>query len=317
MAEMFPDTGRLQLANGATSGPVPFTVDPAAATWVLLIVAIGPDCAPLGGRAPDIELRADAGLITAVPQAPATADILDRIGGSPVATASWTRDADDVFTVQLAVSDPADRDWSVRITNTDPQELGFVWSSEGTVKRARQARPELDTSVQTTVLTGRTPADILVPIADIGPGPMEFTATAGQPMGAGFVLKSFPAGLAPNACGKLRIGVTPATGTFPGPPENATFNLTYRDPVERSVTLNLSRTEQKGGKDGKDGKDSKEPSKDHKDDKDGTLEKLPEFSPSGGLAPRPPEHFIPPAQRPDLTDSALRDEPPEPEQAEG
>ncbi|MEV7392557.1 MULTISPECIES: hypothetical protein [unclassified Streptomyces] len=322
MAEMFPATDRLTLAYQATSGLVPFDLDPSVLTWCVAVVALGPNCAPLGGRAPDLELRAGTGLITLVPHAPATVPITDE-NGIEAATASWQRDPRDVFTMTLTASDLRARTWSLRITNNDPQELGFVWSS-GAAPDVHQPRIALGrTALQSTVAVADTlPPDTLVPISNIGTGPLNIVAQGGQDIGAGYQLKEFPKGLAPNECSQLKIGVVPATDPPDSNTQTASFTLNCNDPVTQEITLQLSRTEKhKEHKDQKDvGKEHKEEKdgkdhKDHKDDNDnkiGNKEHPAEIIHPASEAGSPPEHFIPPAQRPDLTDSALRDEPPEP-----
>lgn len=323
MTEMFPDTGQLRLAKLATTSLVPFDVDTTATSWALLVAVIGPNCAPLRGRAPDIELRAGSGLITPVPQDPGTVTITDETG-TEVATASWTRDPTDVFTVRLDISNPDDRHWAIRLTNNDPEELGFVWSSAETIEDARRPRIVMDTTpLHRTVAVGEASADISIPIANIGTGPLDIVGQGDQDMGAGYILRNFPTSLAPNACDHLQIGVTAAAVPPRTAEQTATFVLDCNDPVAQEITLQLSRNEK--GKEHKDHKDTEKDehkdSKDHKDrkedkdDKDGFKEHPPERSASP--AGQPPEHFIPPAQRPDLTDSALRDEPPEPGKAEG
>ncbi|MFF9642962.1 hypothetical protein [Kitasatospora aureofaciens] len=324
MADMFPDTGQLRLANLATSGLVAFDVDQVATAWTLLVVALGPNCAALRGRPPDLELRAGTGLITTVPQAPSTATITDETG-KPVGTASWTRDTTDVFTVQIDISSPDDRSWGLRITNTDPEELGFVWSSAKDVRNAQQPRVVLNpTALQTTVAVAEVPADLSVPISNIGTGPLVINGQADQDMGAGFLLKSFPTSLAPNACDHLQIGITGVTGAPDHLVQTATFVLDCNDPVSQEVTLSLSRVEKNKehkdqkdvGKENKEDKDGKD-KKDDKENKDAIKDSPPELGRLASPAGQPPEHFIPPSQRPDLADSALRDEPPEPGRPEG
>ncbi|MFJ9446211.1 hypothetical protein ACIRRH_30780 [Kitasatospora sp. NPDC101235] len=308
--KMFPDTGQLRLANRATTGLVAFDVDPPAPTWFLQVVAIGPDCAPLGGRAPDIELRAGTGLITTVPQSPATASIADE-SGKQVASASWTRDPTDVFTVELDIADPDLRTWNVRITNNDPEELGFVWTSAGSVTDGQQPRLAMNTTVHVTV-RGTAP-DVTVPVANIGPGTLTFRGAAGTEMGAGFSLKSFPASLTTNACGRLVLGVA-AGGPFAEPLQSRNFTLDCNDTVAANRTLQLSRDQQKDGKDGKEHKDGKE-GKEHKDKehKDHVGKELEAHAAVLGGPPgdRTSAHFIRPELRPDLSDSALRNENPE------
>ncbi|MFF1792087.1 hypothetical protein ACFVX9_37210 [Kitasatospora sp. NPDC058243] len=323
MADIFPDTGQLRLADQATSGLLPLVVDKVATSWSVLVVALGPNCAPLGARPPDIELRAGSGALTTVAQAPATSSIVDGTG-SAVGTASWTRDANDVFTVQIDISNPGERPWGLRITNTDPQELGFVWSTGKTPAKAQQPRIILDrTPLRMTVALGETVPDITIPISNIGTGPLHVNGPGDQPMGAGYVLKNFPASLPPNACDHLQIGISPVSEPIVTSLQTADFVLPCNDPVTQEVTLQLSRDEK--GKDVKDVKDVAKENKDDKDDKERKEAKEDKDAfkehPAEGMHPasevnHPPEHFIPPAQRPDLADSALRDEPPEPGRTE-
>ncbi|MBD0692923.1 hypothetical protein [Streptomyces sp. CBMA123] len=324
MVDIFPDTGQIRLAHLASTGVLPFVVDPPAAAWALLVVALGPNCAPVGARPPQIEIQARNGPLASVPEAPATASVVDQ-ALAPVGSASWHRLGFDVFAVQIDITDPSDRPWAVRFTNTDPVELGFVWSTASSPERAQQPRIVMDTTpIQRTVLVGTALPDIVIPISNIGTGPLTINGAADQPMGAGYVLKDFPLPLQPNGCDHLTIGITaaslpPVTSTV-----DATFVLDCNDPVEQEVTLQLARTEKDKeskehkdvGKENKDGKDRKE-HKDDKDDKDTSKEHPADLMQSASPAGQPPEHFIPPVQRPDLSDSALRDEPPEPKPAEG
>ncbi|MBV6696726.1 hypothetical protein KV557_06250 [Kitasatospora aureofaciens] len=313
--QMFPASGQLRLATQAASGLAPFDVDSTASSWFLRVVAIGPTvpggpkCEPLGGRAPTIELRAGTGLITAVPGSPDKAAIADETGRE-VATASWTREPTDVFTVQLDISSPDIRTWRVRITNNDPEELGFVWTSAGTVADAQQPRIVMKTSVQVTVRAGFATEDIPVPVANIGTGTLTFAEQAEADLGAGFVLKNLPNSVAPNACDKLMIGVTPASGPFAAPDQTASHVLLCNDPVDQEKTLQLSRRQEKAGKDHKE--------KDGKEDKDSLKETGPPEAmlatpPAGG----PSAHFISPELRPDLSESALSGEDPGTGQGEG
>ncbi|MHA7962277.1 hypothetical protein ACX9I7_31570 [Streptomyces sp. L500] len=324
MADIFPDTGQIRLAHLASTGVFPFVVDQVAEAWALLVVALGPDCAPLGARPPQIEIQADSGPLTSIPEAPATASIVDK-ALKEVGTASWTRAGFDVFTVKITITNPADRPWAVRFTNTDPVELGFVWSTASSPEKAAQPRIVMDTTpLRSTVIVGAALPEISIPISNIGTGPLTINGSGDQPMGAGYVLKSFVTPLPPNSCDHLQIGVTaasipPVTSTV-----TATFVLDCNDPVEKEVTLSLARTEKpKEAKEHKDVTKEDKEQKDHKDDKDdkenkdAIKEHPAERADQAAEAVPPPEHFIPPAQRPDLADSALRNEPPEPGRTEG
>lgn len=309
---MFPGTGQVRLAKQATTGLVAFPVDSAASTWFLHVVAVGPNCQPLGGRAPDIELRAGQGLITAVPQQPAEVAVPDETGKT-VATASWTRDASDVFTVQLEISDPGVSAWNLRLTNNDPQELGFVWTSAHSIEEGRQPRIQMATSLHVNVL--ETTADQVVPVANIGPGTLTFGGSADTDMGAGFLLHSFPTSLATNTCGQIVIRIAPG-GQFAAPSETANFTLNCNDTAMGEKTVQLTRERRKVTKEGKESKDKEKDVKDkeHKDHVGKELEAhAPQFvrpTPGQGLG-EAAEHFIPADQRPDLADSALGNEDPE------
>ncbi|MFF2079656.1 hypothetical protein ACFVXG_33475 [Kitasatospora sp. NPDC058162] len=327
MADIFPDivTGKIRLANLASTNVSPFVVDQVATAWALLVVAIGPNCAPLGARPPQIEIQAGHGPLTGIPAAPATASIVDQ-SLAAVGTASWTPAGFDVFAVTIDITNPDDRPWAVRFTNTDPVELGFVWSTASSVKTAPQPRIVMDTTpLQRIVNVGAALPDISIPISNIGTGPLTVNDRGDQAMGAGYVLKDFPNPLQPNGCSHLRIGITAASVPPVTSTVTATFVLDCNDPVDQEVTLQLSRTEkEKEVKEHKDvGKEDKETKddKDHKDDKDNkdAIKDGPHgelLDPTSKAVP-PPEHFIPPTQRPDLADSALRDEPPEPGRTEG
>ncbi|MFJ9446212.1 hypothetical protein ACIRRH_30785 [Kitasatospora sp. NPDC101235] len=294
-------------------------MDPAASSWFLLVTAVGPDCRPsdcrpMGGRPPDIELRAGTGLITAVPKSPATATIADE-SGKQVASASWTRDSDDVFTVELDITDPDLRTWSVRITNNDPEEVGFVWTSAGSVADGRQPRlvPAANAPIRTNVEIGLAQADIPIPIANIGTGPLRFKGPVGTDLGAGYSLKSFPTSLAPNASDKLTLGVSSAKAAQ----MTATCVLECNDPLDADKTLRLSRTEVVPK-----GTERKNENKDSKDDKDAVKESLkeggnPEVLLDAAAAGEPSAHFIRPELRPDLSDSALHHENPDERPGDG
>ncbi|MER7582390.1 hypothetical protein [Kitasatospora sp. NPDC097691] len=310
--QMFPGIGQIRLAKQATTGLVAFDVDPTVSPWFLQVVAVGPSCQPLRGRAPDIELRAGQGLITAVPQQPAKAAVPDETGKT-VATASWTRDATDVFTVQLEIDDPGVAAWNLRITNNDPQELGFVWTSAPSDAEGRQPRIQMATSLDVNVL--ETTADQVVPVANIGPGTLTFGGSADMDMGAGFVLHSFPAGLPTNTCGQIVIRIA-SGGQFAVPSQTAHFTLDCNDTVAGEKTLQLTREQKKVGKEGKEFKDKEKDVKDkeHKDHVGKELETHVPAPPGRGFGAgsgQGSEHFIPADQRPDLADSALGNEDPE------
>ncbi|MEU4117069.1 hypothetical protein AB0F71_21535 [Kitasatospora sp. NPDC028055] len=334
MADIFPDTGQIRLAHLASSEVSPFVVDQVATAWALLVVAIGPDCAPLGARPPQIEIQTGTrpagpgpvrhGPLTDIPQAPATASIVDETLAA-VGTASWTRGPFDVFAVTIHITNPDDRPWAVRFTNTDPVELGFVWSTAASADKARQPRVVMDTTpLRTTAIVGKAQPTISIPISNIGTGPLTINSKADQAMGAGYRLHTVPPSIPPNGCDHLDITVDAASVPPATAMVTATFVLDCDDPVTREVTLQLSRDEKgkedkdqkdvnKEDKEDKDGKDRK----DHKDGKDSGKESPREFLDAAAGASPPPEHFIPPTQRPDLADSALRDEPPEPGRTEG
>ncbi|MER7766885.1 hypothetical protein [Kitasatospora sp. NPDC096140] len=304
---MFPDTGQVRLANQATTGLVAFDVDPTVSPWFLHVVAVGPNCQPLRGRAPDIELRAGQGLITAVPQQPAEAAVPDETGRT-VATASWTRDTADVFTVQVEISDPGVSTWNLRITNNDPQELGFVWTSAPSDAEGRQPRIQMATSLHVNVL--ETTADQVVPVANIGPGTLTFGGSADTDMGAGFVLHSFPASLATNTCDRIVIRIA-SGGQFAADTATANFTLNCNDTVAGEKTFQLTRERRKVTKEGKEWKDKEKDGKD-KEHKDHVGKELESHVPVGGHGlGQAAGHFIPADQRPDLADSALGNEDPE------
>ncbi|SOB86326.1 hypothetical protein [Streptomyces sp. 1331.2] len=232
---MFPDTGRLRLASQATGGLVPFLVDPTVTPWFLQVVAIGPNCAALGGRAPDLELKVDKGLITSVPAAPETAPVNDG-AGHRVATASWTRDTDDVFTVEVDMAGlGVARTWQLRIINTAPEELGFVWTSAGSVQDATHPRLVMEPRVEVEVQVGFAVPDVTVPVANIGTGPLIFTDPVKTDLGAGYSLKSRPDSVAPNSCDALVLAVT--KDSFHGPSLVEPFVLDCNEPVSVNKTL--------------------------------------------------------------------------------
>lgn len=293
---MFPDTGQFRLANQASTDVVPFVVDKSKTQWFLQVIAIGP---PYGGRAPDIEIQVGGGMLTIIPQNVKVA--IRDVDGFPIANASWSRDlSTDVFTVKLEIVGGSYEHWNVRITNTDPEELGFVWTSAATIEQGKKPRIQMDTTLRVATVHGAAP-DQVVPVSNIGPGELTFAEPADTDMGAGFVLKSFPKSIAPNGRDHLEISVTPGD-PFAASDETAAYILNCNDPADEEKTLRLARQQAKEGKESKD----KEGYKEHKDFTKAEID----------ISVRTPfdlerRHFIPREQRPNLTDDALDNEDPD------
>jgi hypothetical protein len=204
---MFPQDGdQLVLASGETSRLISFTVPPTADSMFLRLIAVGPGCEPFGGAPPIIELRAGTGLIAAVPAAPEEVVIRDELD-QDVATARWTREPNDVFKVEITILESADRTWRVRITNDDPQQLGFVWVTSSAEANTRQPRVSLDRR-RFVQGVGESQSTFTVEVANIGPGELKFSDTADTDIGGGFTLKRVPPRTAPNRCGTLEFSAS-------------------------------------------------------------------------------------------------------------
>ncbi|MEV4441884.1 hypothetical protein AB0K09_23315 [Streptomyces sp. NPDC049577] len=323
--QMFPDTAPLQLAYHATSGLVPFTVPDDASDMYLRLVALGPGCESLGGAAPSIEVRAGQGEIAAVLRDPGKGSVSDE-SGKQVATASWTREPNDIFLIHLEILDKNRRPWRLRITNNDPEELGFVWVASEEADSTRQPRAAMNTIINRTVLPSVAPEDITLTVANIGTASLTFSDPPGKDLGLGFTLKSLPSHIESNSCGTLVIGVSPFSAaplTGGSHTRSATYVLACNDLDASDRTLSLSRYD-KAGKESTKEKESKDKEKDGKDKehKDTPLELMKAPVPTGsgfggdepGIADRLAEleqqvarltHFIHQDLRPDLSQSAM------------
>ncbi len=102
-----------------------------------------------------------------------------------------------------------------------------------------------------------------MPVANIGTGPLTFADPVQTDLGAGFVLRSRPFSVAPNACDTLVLGA--AMASFAGPTQTATFVLNCNDSVTEEKTLHLTRKVE--GKTGPEA--TKNLNKEHKEHKDG------------------------------------------------
>ncbi|MFZ3493289.1 hypothetical protein ACODT5_08675 [Streptomyces sp. 5.8] len=324
--QMFPEDGPLRLASRATSGLIPFLVSDKATTMFLRLIAVGSGCEPLGGAAPTIELRAGTGEIATVPRSPSEGAVHDE-SENQVGTASWTRERNDIFRVELLISKKDDRLWRVRITNNDPEELGFVWVTSDLAKDTLQPRVSMpQRSLGRHALSGRPLENIVANIANVGTAALEFRDPIGTDMGAGFTLVRRPSSIPPNECGSIEIKVAPI-GHSDGPYRAEaiyTLKCNVIDVGDRTVkdrTLLLVRSkkteketvkEKEGDKGGEKGKEGQ------LDMKAGeTLTERFQQMPGGmgggvgerlaGLERTVSElvHFISPELRPDLSTSAL------------
>ncbi|MDN3295827.1 hypothetical protein QWM81_17575 [Streptomyces ficellus] len=331
--QMFPEAGPLQLASRTTSGLLPFIVPSDAATMFLRLVAVGPGCESLGGAAPTIELRAGTGVMAPVPNGPVPASITDE-SGAEVGMASLTREAHDIFMVTLEISKKNTRLWRVRITNNDPEELGFVWVTAEDAEDTRQPRMQWSGSFQRSALPGEPIDNIVARVSNVGTGVLTFHDLPGTDLGGGFTLLKVPSDIAPNACGTLEIKVDPIPPSQPyqGPQEfGSEYELRCNDRNKKNATLRLVRS-QKFGKEKekekefkeKEGKEQKD--KEGKDNFEDELMKAGDAFPlgtgparedAGSIARRLADleqavdrlaHFIGPELRPDTSMSPLANE---------
>lgn len=324
---MFPENRPLRLASRATSGLVAFLVPADATTMFLRLVAVGSGCEPLGGAAPTIELRAGTGEIAQVPRAPGEGAVHDELGNQ-VGTASWTRERDDIFMVELLISKKNARLWRVRITNNDPEELGFVWVTSEVAQDTHQPRISMQRNLGRHAVSGRPLENIVASISNVGTGPLKFRDLPGTDMGAGFTLVRVPSGIPPNGCGSIEIKVDPIVASFDGPSRDETeYQLKCNVADVKDRTLFLVRSE-KWEKEATKEKDTGEKEKDSKDKegKDTPHELMKAGDTLAGRVPQMPGggaegvgerlanlertvselvHFIRPDLRPDLSTSAL------------
>ncbi|WP_328965678.1 hypothetical protein [Streptomyces virginiae] len=214
---VFPkDREQIVLASGQDTGPIRFHVPSTADCMFLRLIAVGLGCEPLddapgdgsfGGAAPTIELRAGAGLLTKVPEAPEEVVISDDL--EEVAKAHWMRDPHDVFKVEITIAKPAERPWRVRIKNNESQQLGFVWVTSTAEENTRQPRVFLDTR-ELLQGVGAPRSDFTVEVANIGTGALKFSDKAGTDIGGGFTLNQVPHRIEPNGCGTLKFSAEAA-----------------------------------------------------------------------------------------------------------
>ncbi|MFE0520864.1 hypothetical protein [Streptomyces sp. NPDC058954] len=213
-----------------------------ATVMYLRLLVVGPHCHSLGGAAPLIQLRAGSAVMADVPAAPGQVDIPgENADGKPAGAASYTRGkTDDVFTVKIDVLDEGVPLWQVRITNTESQELGFVWTTAEDPGDAAQPRMSMPHDLEMSV-AHKVPANIIQTVANIGPGPLVFTDPAGTELGGGFTLEKVPERVEPNQCGTIEISVdsTISDLTFDST-ESTTCVLGCNDRDRRNTTLNLS-----------------------------------------------------------------------------
>ncbi|MCQ6556831.1 hypothetical protein NPS70_27120 [Streptomyces sp. C10-9-1] len=322
--QMFPQDGPLRLANRATSGLVPFLVPSDASTMFLRLIAVGSNCESLGGAAPTIELRAGTGEMSDIPRAPGEGAIHDEYGAH-VGTASWTRERHDIFMVELFIANKDARLWRVRITNNDPEELGFVWVTSDVADDTHQPRPSMQRHFERHEVAGIQLDNIVANIANVGTAELKFKDLPGTDMGAGFTLLKVPSGIPPNGCGSLEIRVDTIVGTpFSGlSRDEATYVLKCNVVDAEDTTLTLVRSEKTRKWKEKDKEKDKEKEKEDKDAphelmKAGdTLARGRDRHP-GGVGDDAGErlanlertvsdliHFIRPELRPDLSTSAL------------
>ncbi|MFE1292441.1 hypothetical protein [Streptomyces sp. NPDC058751] len=332
---MFPkDQEQLRLPPGATTGLVEFTVPQTAGTMFLRIVAVGSGSEPLGGAAPTIQLRAGAGVIATVPAEPAARVPIHDENAETVAGASWVREANDVFKVSIVISKKAERKWRLRITNEDPEELGFVWVTS--TEEAETLQPRISPaggqrSFVTKAVFDKPLPVITVVVANIGTGELKITDPPDKDIGGGFTLLARPNRIQANHSDSLAFKAQPVAF---GTPENklrtqfVIGSASDSTVAERTITLSRVGVSPPPPENPKPSKDTK----DRKDDKDGTIEKGPGSPPeyTGVAGPVDVDslfgvgeesmarqivelektfatlaHFIPPEQRPDMSANLL------------
>ncbi|MFI8520269.1 hypothetical protein ACIGEZ_20940 [Streptomyces sp. NPDC085481] len=289
------------------------------------IIALGSGCEPPGGAAPIIELRAGTGELANVPRSPDEGTIRDETQ-TEVATATWTREVDDIFMVELTIGKKNTRLWRLRITNNDPEELGFVWVTSEDADDARQPRISMQRGLGRTARLGEPIENIVAPIANIGTKTMKFRDRPGTDMGNGFTLVRVPESIRPNACGSIEIRVDPIGASVSWPARYETEYVLKCDVVDaKDKTISLGRYQKTAKEKEKDNKD-KEKDGAEKGHKDGPLEVMkpvdtfpPPFGRIQGDEPGSVSerlaglertvselvHFIRPDLRPDLATSAL------------
>ncbi|MEU9117995.1 hypothetical protein AB0D04_41310 [Streptomyces sp. NPDC048483] len=268
---IFPkDQEQLRLPPGATTGLVEFTVPKTAGKMFLRIVAVGSGSEPLGGAAPTIQLRAGSGVIATVPAEPAERVSIHDENAEAVAGASWIREANDVFKVSIVISKKSERKWRLRITNNDPEELGFVWvtsTDEAETLQPRISPAGEQRSFGTKAVFNEPLPVITVVVANIGTGALGITDPPDTDIGGGFTLMARPNRIQPNHADSLVFKAQPVT---PGRPEDELRTQyvigTASDSTAAERTITLSRLgvspppplSHKPTKDRKDNKDSKE-----------------------------------------------------------
>ncbi|WP_405860960.1 hypothetical protein OG361_37790 [Streptomyces sp. NBC_00090] len=317
--QMFPEEQPLRLVSRATSGLIPFLVPADATAMFLRLVAVGSGCEPLGGAAPTIELRAGTGEIATVPRAPSEGAVHDE-SGNEVGTASWTRERDDIFMVKLLISEKNARLWRVRITNNDPEELGFVWVTSDVEEDTHQPRISMNRSLGRHAVAGAPLENIVASIANVGTTALKFDDLPGTDMGAGFTLVRVASSIPPNGCGSIEIKVAPIVAGTPRAETQYKMKCNVVDVEDRTLFLVRSQKTTKETVKEKDGdKGTGEKGKDGQldvkagDTLTGRFQRMPEGAGGGvgerlaGLERTVSElvHFISPELRPDLSTSAL------------
>ncbi|MFF7231799.1 hypothetical protein [Streptomyces sioyaensis] len=203
--EAFPAQDQLRLKTGETSGPVPFYVPPTADTMFLRLIAVGPGFQSLGGKAPTIELRANDGELTTVARDSEPKSIIRDENGVVFGTAGFTRELNDVFLMRLGVEEKGSR-WKTRITNNDPEELGFVWMTASQEEATLHSRISLSQrGFRTADFSEDAVPSVTVTVANIGPAALRFSDPSGTDIGGGFTLEEVPDPIEPNSTGELKI----------------------------------------------------------------------------------------------------------------
>lgn len=265
--QMFPDTGQLRLSYGATSGLVPFIVPADATSMFLRLIAVGPGCESLGGAAPTIQLRAGTGVIATVPAAPGQTSLFDE-NETLVGSASYTRERGDVFMVRLDISDKGVPLWRARITNNDPQELGFVWVTAQDPEDAEQPRMSMATRFDQSAYFGESVPNFVETVSNIGPGTLRLNAPPGTDLGGGFSLKKVPSHVEPNCCDRIEIGVEVITLQLASTARRTiewVFDCNDGDKRNKTVTLSCKATLRPSTREGGGGGKGEDPIKEYTD----------------------------------------------------
>jgi hypothetical protein len=247
-----PQTNPLNVAASATSAAVPFTEQVGTGTgpggldgMYLRLVMLGPACATSTAPDPTVALQADTGtpvtlnsFFQGIRNAPGS-------GGSEVANARITAEANDVFLIDFAVFVPGSS-WQIFITNNDSDARDFTWVVADTNAEASQpwidvpATLDLDAALGGITVTGQTSDPATVQVANLGTGDLTISGTTLDSGDADFTFTT-PGTISPNSCGNLQIAFTgPAS---PGQ-SNGTYTIGSNDTTAVSGDPTAAHNEQ-------------------------------------------------------------------------